>query len=862
MRCARDFFLSTSTSSNRFHSLQGQYLAIAGVLTLLVLCGAIAAQIYLTHTETRNRANLETRNEVAEFSRRIRNAIWLAEDVQKVFLLTPLKKYRHTFDGHIESALRDIGGLQKAAWIRNAGLEADIQHLYRDVHKLKQASAELAEIRTHVERLYPITAILQKTMSASNRDFYTAASLGLNEFSSSGMTPVQREIHEIFEASQHEWVLMISNFRLYLLNLSGVFGDPASSLQAHTRNIDIHYQQLRHLLDMLEERESSLGLQGSQSLADMRHSADEWWQACRKLQTRYADGEWRTDASYMKDHVQPLYDTIWRHLTNLDRRLENAFARDLDSLGQVARSSIQTLWGLAGLMLLVIAGGYLYLQRRILQPVHTVTHALRAEIWEDNIDIENMGPAHLRETRDLFQAFSDTAKKIRERQSQLEYQATHDALTSLPNRIQLNRQVRREIEHCRPRRLSVALLLLDLDRFKEINDTLGHQLGDQVLQNIAKRLLSCLRQRDFIARLGGDEFALLLSGVTLDYAEEVAQRIVQVLQQPLAINRFQLRIGGSIGIALFPLHGEDPDTLIRCADVAMYESKRLACGYMIYDPARDPNSVNRLALVSDFHAALEQDELCLYYQPKVDVKSGRVIGAEALLRWQHPVHGFIPPDELIPLAEQTGLIKELTHWVLNSAMRECAGWLRAGLELHVAVNLSMWDLQDPRLAEHVEQRLAEYGLGPEHLVLEITESAMMADPEHAIDTMNRLAGMGIQLAVDDFGTGFSSLSYLKKLPIHELKIDKSFVMDMCRNDHDAVLVRSTIDLSHNLGLSVVAEGVEDQEIWDLLEILRCDKLQGYYISRPMEAGIFTEWLQGWKIYPALTRHQALLKKTF
>ncbi|VAW82104.1 diguanylate cyclase/phosphodiesterase (GGDEF & EAL domains) with PAS/PAC sensor(s) [hydrothermal vent metagenome] len=843
------------------NSLRGRYLAIVGVLAFVILSSAWTAQFYLSRTETQSRVNINIRNEVIEYSRRIRNAIWQAENAQKDFLLTPLQTYQYTYNKNFESALRNTSALKEITWIRNTGLENDIEELYANIIILKQASAELAGIRSNIERLFPTTPTLRNIMSADNQGFYTAATLGVNEFSGSSMDQSALETRELFARSRHEWVRMISSFRLYLLNLMGIFGNPETGLQTQVDNINIQYQQIQQMLDTLDAREQqrSLGLQGSQSLHDMKQTADDWWKAYEKIRATHTSGEWRADIPFIKNTIRPLYDKIWRRLLELDQSLGKSFSEDLNSLAQVARSSTYTLWGQVILLLLAILAGYYILQRKILQPVSTVTRALRSEIWEKDTGIENLLSAQLEETHDLIQAFTDTSQKIRERQSQLEYQATHDALTRLPNRVQLMDYLEKEIIRVRSQKLPLALLLLDLDRFKEINDTLGHQLGDKVLQEVSKRLLSCLRQTDFVARLGGDEFALLLSGTTISYAEEAAQRVVQTLQKPLKVDNFQLHIGGSIGIALYPLHGEDPGTLIRCADVAMYDSKRLACGYVTYDPDNDPNSINRLTLVSDFHDALENDGFSQYYQPKVDIKSGQVIGVEALLRWEHPEHGFISPTELIPLAEQTGMIKDLTRWVLKTAMRQCASWQQQGLELSVAVNLSMWDIQDARLADYIRELFEHYAIDPQHLVLEITESAMMADPEHAIETMDRLAAMGIRLAVDDFGTGFSSLSYLKRLPIHELKIDKSFVIDMCKNDHDAVIVRSTIDLSHNLGLAVVAEGVEDQETWDLLEILCCDKLQGYFISRPMTADLFEEWLQNWKVYPSLTRYKAVME---
>ncbi len=847
----------------RLHSLRGHYLAIAGILAIVILSAAFTAQIYLSRAEAQNRINIKIRNEVIEYSRQIRNAIWQAENMQKAFLLSPLQKYQHAFNTHLESALRNTLALKKIFWVQHVGLESDIRQLHSNISTLKQASTELAGIRSRVERLFPANPILKEIMSADNLGFYTAATLGLNEVSNTNIDQSHIKIHELFEACQLEWVRMINNFRLYLLSLSGIFGNPESGLRIHANNIKIQYQQIRHLLEMLNEKEQQgqLGLQGSQSFLDMKHSASEWWAAYNKMKAAHKSGEWRADVPFIKNTINPLYDKIWRHLLLLDRHLEKSFSEDLNNLTQVARSSTYTLWGLVMLLLLAIATSYYYMQRKILQPVSTVTRALRSENWGSENweqDIKNLRSVQLEETRDLIQAFTATSQKILDRQRQLEYQSTHDALTQLPNRIQLKSHLEKEITRLSPGNLSIGLLLLDLDHFKEINDTLGHQLGDKVLQKVSARLLNCLRKADFTARLGGDEFAMLLSGATISYAEEIAQKIALALQESLEVDHFNLRIGGSIGIAMYPLHGEDPDTLIRCADVAMYESKRRACNYIIYNPDQDPNSISQLSLINDFHNSLEQNKLCLFYQPKINVKTGRVIGFEALLRWQHPEHGFIPPDVLIPLAEKTGMIKDLTRWVLKTAIQQCADWIQNGHELNVAVNLSAWDLQNPQLADYIKSLLEEYAIGPQHLLLEITESAMMADPEYAIETLNMLAAMEIKLAVDDFGTGFSSLSYLKRLPINELKIDKSFVIDMNNNDHDAILVRSTIDLSHNLGLTVVAEGVEDQEIWDLLEILGCDKLQGYFISRPMAADQVEGWLQSWIIYPTFTRHRALL----
>jgi diguanylate cyclase (GGDEF)-like protein len=383
---------------------------------------------------------------------------------------------------------------------------------------------------------------------------------------------------------------------------------------------------------------------------------------------------------------------------------------------------------------------------------------------------------------------------------------------------------------------------MDLDRFKEVNDTFGHHYGDLLLEQLGARLGSVLRDSDTIARLGGDEFAILLPTASVEDATQIATRVLQVLEQGFSLGTLNLDIDASIGIALAPAHGSDADTLLRRADVAMYVAKRSGSAYAVYSFDQDQHSPSRLALVGELRRAIDQHELSLYFQPKVDYQLGRITCVEALVRWQHSQHGLLGPDQFVPLAEQTGLIRPLSAWVLEAALRQCHQWRQAGFDLAVAVNLSMRNLHDPEIPEMIRRLLARWGVPPARLVVEITESSLMADAARAMDVLTRLRDMGIGISIDDFGTGYSSLAYLKRLPVDELKIDKSFVLHMGSDENDAAIVRSTIGLAHDLGLTVVAEGVEDEAVWDLLGALGCDLVQGYYISRPQPAAELTAWL--------------------
>jgi diguanylate cyclase (GGDEF)-like protein len=431
--------------------------------------------------------------------------------------------------------------------------------------------------------------------------------------------------------------------------------------------------------------------------------------------------------------------------------------------------------------------------------------------------------------------------------TQLEVLATTDPLTGLANRTLLRERV--ELALAGTSRL--ALLLMDLDRFKEINDTLGHQAGDQLLQQIALRLRDVVRDGDTVARLGGDEFAVLLPTANSDAAIRVARGLLSALTEPCDLGGYRVDIGASVGIALYPDHGSDPTTLLREADVAMYTAKRARTGHAVYAAAQDHYTPVRLALMSELREALAADALILHYQPQVSLigaSAGHLLQVEALLRWPHPEHGMIPPDEFIPLAEHTGLIGALTAWVLGRALGQVAAWEASGLATGVAVNLSAHTLHEPDVYDLVADALHRHGVAPARLTLEVTESALMLDPDRARAVLVRLRDLGVRISIDDFGTGYSSLGYLKDLPVDEVKIDKGFVLGMGVGGDtgplkNAALVQSIVAMAHALGLGVVAEGVETASVARRLASLHCDIAQGYYLSRPLPAAELAHWAQ-------------------
>jgi len=441
--------------------------------------------------------------------------------------------------------------------------------------------------------------------------------------------------------------------------------------------------------------------------------------------------------------------------------------------------------------------------------------------------------------RALDEAQERTQRKRAE--EQIHRLAYYDPLTGLPNRVLLQDHLSQTLRNCHRDNTSAALLLMNLDRFRDINDTLGHQNGDCLLKDVALRLRSALEESTQIARLGGDEFAVVLRADAKG-AILLAQTLLKALDDPFVLEGLPVDVRASLGIALFPEHGADADTLLRRADVALHVANGTGSGVAVYTSEQDRYHPERLALMGELRQGMASGQLVLNYQPMINLKTGQVIGVEVLMRWQHPQRGLISPAQFIPLAEQTGLIKPMTLGTIEAAVRQCQAWQRGGLNLTVSVNLSVRCLQDARLPDQIAKLLDASGVAPGRLGLEITESCIMGDPERAMEILTCLNRMELKLSVDDFGTGYSSLAYLKRLPVHELKIDKAFVLGMMRDRHDAAIVRAAVDMGHDLGLVVVAEGVEDQQTWHGLVAIGCDAAQGYYMSRPIPAADLPRWL--------------------
>ena len=524
--------------------------------------------------------------------------------------------------------------------------------------------------------------------------------------------------------------------------------------------------------------------------------------------------------------------------------LQRSMQRALEALRRL--QWILLFLGVVALFASVVAS--LLLARGITRPIASLAK-LAGRIAEG--DYSQLAPVDSEdEVGRLARAFNQMRQGIATREAKISELAFRDQLTALPNRQLFTDRLDQAIRAAKRDGQEFSVLLLDLDRFKEVNDILGHEVGDRLLQEIARRLQEALmRDSDTVARLGGDEFAALLPGAAAAGAQFIARRLLDVLEEPLTLGEQKLIAGGSIGLSTYPVHGEEASILLRHADMAMYVAKRNRSGFAVFDTDTEQHNQEHLSLMAELRHALEHQELVLYYQPKVGLADGSLSQVEALIRWRHPLRGLVPPGEFIPYAENTGYVREITRWALEAALKQRRLWQAAGLPLTISVNVSARDLMNTSLPDNIAELLARYGAEPHWLALEITESTIMGDPQRALGVLERLHGMGLKLSVDDFGTGYSSLAYLKKLPVSELKIDMSFVLNMDKDRDDATIVRSTVDLGHNMGLQVVAEGVETEAAWDMLREMGCDLAQGYHVSRPLDAAALESWIAAspWRV---------------
>jgi len=817
----------------RIHSLRNQHLIFAVLLSLAMLVASVIGYIRVNQSRENAAAHYTARSELLSISTKIRNRLLEAYRHLDLFLLEPAQtQYRTRVIDALNAGLDLCKNIKSHPNLNQMHQGDTAEHIEKFLNELKMESALLFTTRIDTNRQYPAMAIINAVMRP-NRTVVNQQFAELNEdLRIENWAHRDPNLYQAITRLEILWIKMIGMFRLYLANRIGSFNEAAlPGQETAIANInDAFITQLQKI--KLMDPKTKIGFNSNIQMSDLGDRVAAWFKGYQAVQRIHHSGKWRIDSQILMNKIAPLFALTSDALSNLEDDLSNTTEEDVKILGDVAKTQNYLVWltALSGIVFILLS--VVISQRFVFYPIANLSKAIKAVAFGKSVSLPN---ARSMELQSLIDSFREMRDQVHYRQSELEYQALHDALTSLPNRILLQSRIEHDISVSKREGKQFSLLIIDLNRFKEVNDTLGHQIGDVLLIEVGARLTGQLRDIDTVARLGGDEFAILLPETSTEQARIVANKICRAMEIPFKVNELQLYSNTSIGIAVFPTHGDSVDQLIKHADVAMYIAKQNQLGFCVYDPTKDEYSVSRFAITNELRAALLEDQLHLNFQPKFNAKSGKIVGCECLLRWQHDNFGHIPPEQIVQLAEQTGLINQLTFWVLNTALQQYNEWRNHGVQLPIAVNLSVYSLKDPELLLKVGECIRLHNIPPQHLTLEITESAMMANPIHAVETLTKLKALGIRIAVDDFGTGFSSLAYLKQMPVDELKIDKSFIIDMYHNENDEVIVRSTIELAHNLGLTVVAEGVEVQTTWLVLRSFNCDIGQGNLLSSPIDA---------------------------
>ncbi len=829
--------LSTTTPA----SLKTRFLWIAAIVLSLVIIATMFGVMSLSQLQQEVSGSLSSRRELLNITNKIRQELLEAYRGLDTFLMDP---------GREDARDRSIESIQDASlladtilehqWTRASGQVTNTIDLKSRLEEIRHHILLVFVVRTETTQQYPAMAVGNQVMNPARDQVDNAFLIIFAELSNDNTIVHQPGLYVEFVETRRLWMQMLSNFRNYLANRVGSFDEKA--LDTQEKSVATLFDELNGKLKALQKykQHDKLGFESTAALAELEQGIQKWYQGFVTARDIHHSGEWRIDAKMVQQDIIPTLDSINQSLVSIESVIEQKVDDEVQAFSSLASKHMYLLWMIATVFVLFVAIILWSGHQLLFKPLRKIASALHDESMGKK-GMELPLPK-IAETRELVEAFSEMQFQVHQRQAELEYRALHDGLTALPNRVLLMDHIQHDIALSKRDLRVLSLMIIDLDHFKEINDTLGHTIGDQVLIEVGNRFKACLRDCDTVARLGGDEFAVLLPNTGTQGARKIAEDIIHSLQDKLKINDMQLFVTASIGIAEYPAHASDAQMLLQHADVAMYQAKQNQAGYALYNPEEDHHSIKRLAILNDFRSAIERSELTLYYQPIIAAHTQRVIGCEALLRWFSDKHGEVSPELMIDLAEKTALIGPLTDWVIKTALTQASQWRESGLDLYVSVNLSMQNLREETLVERIRDQLAQSKLPSELLSLELTESAMMFNPNEVIKVLNELDKMGVQLAIDDFGTGFSSLAYLKQLPVDQVKIDKSFIKNLATDIDDQAIVKATLGLAQNLGMLVVVEGVEDAAAWQMLKELSCFSGQGYYFSRALPAQEFVEFL--------------------
>jgi len=819
-----------------FQSLHGRYLYLAVLFVLMFGGSALYGWRYVEGISKQHIGNIKNRADAENSVNDIAEQIRVLEIALERLIVLPDSNSIANVHSALELEGAALVRMKNVPWVQNDNVLMSLANgLSATSGQLHTAIAHLIEVRSDEMQWIPANRVMQDDMLPYNLTFISALDTVLDQVTrDKPRGDTQYELYQLLVELQHTWQLMISEFRLYVSNRMGIYpGSPARGMQARAANIDIYSAQLDKLMQRLAQfrQNDPFGFEISTAYDAMQSALHMWRQGYRKVNADLASDNWRMDIVLLNKSINPLLSLFREQLSTLQLELSIDTARDITRLTQIAKRLSNSVVVLAIIGVTFLIFGFVFFKRALLVPMSQVARALKKV--SRGIGDAQIPESPLEEIQDLTTAFQEMQAQVSSREQRLDHMAHHDSLTGLPNRTLFHDRLDQALLHADRHNRLLGIMFLDLDNFKTINDSLGHETGDLLLREVACRLQSCVRKSDTIARLGGDEFAVLVEDVeNVQQLERVSSKVLNRLSELFRIDSHQLYITTSIGITLYPQDEADADKLLKSADIAMYHAKELGRNqHQFYSRDMAARIAERIEVEKQLRRALDNKEFEVYFQPITDLRTGAIVSAEALLRWHHPERGLISAGNYIGILEETGLIEPLTLWILQKV---CAGhhYFRdtCQMPISISINLSGKLIRSNAFINTMLSRIEEADMSAEYLTVEITEDTLLDDFKASGAVLQTLSDKGIRISMDDFGTRQSSLSHLRHAPIDILKIDKEFIQDIPHETGDSQLVAAIIAMGHSLQMQVVAEGVEKTEQLEFLRAHKCDFMQGYLFN--------------------------------
>lgn len=811
-------------------SIRKRYFHIVLITTLFLVVVSSLVFLYIQSSNSKLHVSSRLRVKMANDSHAMLNKINESNRLLDLYLISPQQKYRDEYFQKLHISQNKLTKMSGNDWVKEYSLTEESKELHKLLAKLSSSAQKLMEIRAVSVDMYPAIRIAETSMVYISTDFTTAINQAIAETRET--EPVNIKYYDAFYNLRDKWRRLILAYRVYVINQMGSMSVSVDFSQVN--NIELYINEIIRSLNKGFSKKSEnfeLGIQSLYSIDKMKELSAEWYKEFKKVKTLAQTGQWRADVPIILNDIYPIVDEIYFNLNQFELTLNLSAENYLNKQYKTSQQITIFLWFLVFLFVVIFSFVYYVIDQSLLKPILVLSGQLH-ETQGKKFNFMHSTVNNI-EMNEFVSALNERQSQVKSRQDELEYMALHDSLTDLPNRILLIDRINEAIKRYSRNETPFSLFILDLNKFKEVNDTLGHFAGDELLKAVSTRIANSIRNTDTLARLGGDEFSILANNMDVIAIEELSHKINKALEYEFMIQGQSLYIGSSIGIALYPQHGHDAETLLKHADIAMYESKKNKIDYNIYNPARDVSKINKISLSSELRQALDKQQLYLEYQPVYDLSRDEIIGFECLIRWQHPVYGTLVPDEFIYEAQRSGFIKKISLWVVKKVIQSTELLQQCNKNIYLSINLTCLDLQDKYHIKQITSCFSDSGLEANSIMIEIKESTSLYETPIIHESLHALKNHGFQFGLDDFGVSLTILSHLSVMPIDVLKIDSNLISMLASSYTESMIVKCIIELAHYNQIKIVAEGVENQETFSILKEMGCEYAQGYFINQPI-----------------------------